>query len=382
MHLILTKLEWLAANWVALAVVLLSFGFIIFVHELGHFLTAKRVGITVYEFALGFGPKLFARTVDGTEYCLRAFPLGGFVRMEGEDDPDANPDDPGSFLNKPWMSQIVVLGGGCFMNYVSALAALLLLGFVHGSMPNPDRMLVPLNLVGGIQDGSPAAKAGLAVDDRIVAINDAPVENFLDVVSKVRGHGGEEIKVSVVREGKPIDFRLVPLAVDDGSPEHRKIGRMGVIPTSKGTIAWVPIDSAADCFSRSGQWITKITLLPFEILSRLTRHEITVKEVGEGTGGPLLIGQMLFEVYHQGIWALLFFWAIICTSVGSFNLLPIPALDGARILFVSIGALRGRPIDPRKEGVVHLAGLVVLLCAMAAFSVHDVIRMWHGVHFF
>lgn len=382
MQHIIDGLGWFVTNWFALVVVLLSFGLIIFVHELGHFLTAKRVGITVHEFALGFGPKLFSRVHDGTEYCLRAFPFGGFVRMEGEDDPEGNPDDPGSFLNKSVTAQIVVLGGGCFMNYVSALAVLLLLGFAHGAIPNPDHMMVPLNIVGGVQSDSPAARAGLKEGDHIVAVNDTPVATFIDVVNQVRGHGGEEIKISVTRDGQPMDFRLTPNVVDDGSTEHRKVGRMGVIPTSKGTIAWLPVSGAGEVFNRSGEWIVKITLLPMEIVQRLVRKETTLKEVGEGTGGPLLIGQMLFEIYHQGVWPLLFFWAIICVSVGSFNLLPIPALDGARILFVGIGALRGRPLDPRKEGMVHMVGLAVLLVAMAAFSVHDVVRMVKGVKFF
>lgn len=376
MQHIIDGLGWLATNWVALVVVLLSFGFIIFVHELGHFLTAKRVGITVHEFALGFGPKLFSRMHNGTEYCLRIFPFGGFVRMEGEDDPEGNPEDPGSFQNKSVMAQIVVLGGGCFMNYVSALVVLLLLGFVRGI---PD--LVPPSIVESVQQDSPAARAGIAKGDRIVAVNSTTVENFRDLLREVRPRGGEEITVTVDRGGQSLSFKLTP-KLEENPATHEKVGRMGVIPPKQSTLSWKPASGAGEVFEMAGGWLVRITVLPFEIVARLTRSEVTLKEVGEGTGGPLLIGQMLFELYHQGIWALLFFWAIICTSVGSFNLLPIPALDGARILFVSIGALRGRPLDPRKEGMVHMVGLAVLLVVMFAFSVQDVLRMVRGVKFF
>lgn len=376
MQSLLNGLGWFAANWVALVVVLLAFGFIIFVHELGHFLTAKRVGITVHEFALGFGPKLFSRTVNGTEYCLRVFPFGGFVRMEGEDDPDGNPADPGSFQNKSVMAQIVVLGGGCFMNYVSALAVLIALGFLRGI---PD--LVPPSIVDSVQENKPAARAGIQKGDRIVAVNGTPVGNFRELLAQVRPRGGQEITVSVDRSGQPLTFTLTP-DLDEDKATHEQVGRMGVVPPRQTTLSWRPATGAKDVFDMAGGWVVRITVLPFEIIARLTRSEVTLKEVREGTGGPLLILQMLFELYHQGIWALLFFWAIICTSVGSFNLLPIPALDGARILFVSIGALRGRPLDPRKEGLVHMVGLAVLLVAMGAFSVHDVVRMMRGVKFF
>src|SRR5689334_14628 len=123
----MTWLYWLATNWVALVVVLLAFGFIIFVHELGHFMIAKRVGVRVHEFALGFGPKLYSRKNGETEYCLRIFPFGGFVRMEGEDEGESDPNDPGNFQNKSVGAKMAVLVGGCAMNYLSALIVLLVL---------------------------------------------------------------------------------------------------------------------------------------------------------------------------------------------------------------------------------------------------------------
>jgi regulator of sigma E protease len=373
-------LVWLATNWLALVVVLLAFGFIIFVHELGHFLTAKRAGITVHEFALGFGPKLYSRKVAETEYCLRIFPFGGFVRMEGEDDPDSDPNDPGNFLNKPVMSQIVVLGGGCFMNYLSALLVLLFLGFFHG-IPHLDPAPVP-SVIGGLVQGDPAEKAGLQPNDLIVKVEGHDVATFEDLVKQISPRGGQPTRITVMRDDKSLEFTLTPKPAED-EKTHEKVGRVGVKPLSpKVTLSWTTATSAGEVFQMAGYWINKITLLPVEIVRRLTHHEMTVAEVKEGTGGPLAIGQMLFELYQQGLWALLFFWAIISVSVGSFNLLPIPALDGARILFVGIGALRGRPLDPRKESMVHFAGLVVLLGVMAIFTLYDVKRMIQGVHFF
>jgi len=366
-------------------VVLLSFGFIIFVHELGHFMFAKKVGITVHEFALGFGPKLFSKKLAETEYCLRAFPFGGFVRMEGEDDPDSDPNDPGNFQNKPVLSQILVVSGGCFNNYVSALIVLLVIGFAHG-IPQ----MVKPNLVGAVLPDSPAQIAGLQPGDRITSINGKPIDNFETLVDTVGPLGGQKLKVTVQRGTDTKEFSVDALQKDPKTQKdneedpvsHKPVGRIGVAPPNTITLLWTPAANSGEVFSMAGQWITKITLLPVEIVRRLVEQKITVNEVKEGTGGPLLIGQMLFELYHQGIWALLFFWAIICTSVGSFNLLPIPALDGARILFLGIGALRGRPLDPRKEGMVHAVGLMVLLAVMVLFTIHDVGRIWNQNHIF
>lgn len=384
MHMIGSGLAWLATNWVALVVVLLAFGFIIFVHELGHFMFAKKVGITVHEFALGFGPKLFSKKVAETEYCLRAFPFGGFVRMEGEDDPDSDPNDPGSFQNKPVLSQILVVSGGCFNNYVAAFVVLLILGFTRGipEMTKPSE-------IGALQDGLPAQRAGLKPGDKILQVNGAPIDNFETLIKEVGPLGGKQIAVKVQRGDETLDFTMVPEVKDPKTGEpytdpvtHKPTSRIGVVPANKATLVWSPATGAGDVFHMAGHWIGQITLLPILIVQRLTAHEMTLNDVKEGTGGPVLIGQMLFDLYHQGIWALLFFWAIICTSVGAFNLLPIPALDGARIFFLGIGALRGRPIDPRKEGMVHAVGLMVLLAVMVLFTIHDVGRMIKGVHFF
>lgn len=376
MQLLGSGLIWLAVNWVALLVVLLAFGFIIFVHELGHFMFAKKVGITVHEFALGFGPKLYSKKSGDTEYCLRAFPFGGFVRMEGEDDPDADPNDPGNFQNKPVLSQILVVSGGCFNNYVAALLVLLAIGFVRG-MPD----LVQSNVVGSLQENSPALRAGLQPEDRIVSVNGVPVDSFNALVREVRPNADKRISLTVLRKEQTLDIALVPKAEHDPIA-NKTVGLIGVRPSNKITLTWTRPSAPWDVLRMAGRWLVRITLLPVEIVQRLVRREMTVSEVREGTGGPLLIGQMLFELYHQGIWALLFFWAIICTSVGSFNLLPIPALDGARILFLGIGVLRGRPLDPRKEGMVHALGLMVLLAVMVLFTIHDVGRMLKGVHFF
>ncbi len=376
MHIIGSWLSWFATNWVALLVVLLAFGFIILVHELGHFLTAKRVGITVHEFALGFGPRVFSRKVDETEYCLRAFPFGGFVRMEGEDDPEADPNDPGSFQNKSVLSRLVVLGGGCFMNYVSATFALLLIGFVHG-IP----AIVHSNVVGGVVANSPAAKAGLQAGDRIVAVDGTTVGNFEALQQQIKGRGNMLTTISVLRDGKALSFQVTPQVAQVPGVAHSR-ALIGVRQSGIATIAWTPSQGARQVFAWTGNWVNQVTFLPLTIMERIHSHQMTVSQVREDSGGPLAIGQMLFELYHQGVWALMFLWAIICLSVGAFNLLPFPALDGARMLFVGLGAVRGRPLDPRKEGVVHTVGLAVLLLVMVMFTVQDVHRIFSNIHFF
>jgi regulator of sigma E protease len=366
---------WFVHNWPALLVVLFAFGLIIFVHELGHFSIAKRVGIRVHEFALGFGPKLFSRTKGETEYCLRAFPFGGFVRMEGEDDPDSDPNDPGSFQNKSMLAQVAVLGGGCFMNYMSALLVLLLIGFCKG-IPSAG----PTTVVKDVMPGSPALAAGIQAKDKIVAINGAPVPNWSSLTAAIEPNAGKSIKVTVQRDGQEKTFDIVPRADKDDA----KIGRIGVQPSGNlMNPEFVKPDNPMQVFTASGRYLATVTLLPIDIISGLlVTKKYDFKQVKEGTGGPVMIGQMFFEVYQKGIWTLLFFWAIICCSVGAFNLIPFPALDGARIFFIGVGALRGRPLDPRKEGMLHVAGLMLLLTLMVLFTIQDVSRMVQGIHLF
>ena len=369
-------LTWIAANWMTLLVVIFSFGFIVFVHELGHFAIAKRVGIRVYEFALGFGPRLWGRKYGETEYNLRIFPFGGFVRMEGEDDPESDPNDPGSFQNKPVLSQIAVVGGGCFMNYLCSMLVLLCIGFAHG-VPEIGRAAI----ISGVEKDSPAAKAGLQAGDRVLTVDGKPIGLWPDLTDAVEPNPGRELAITVRRNGQEQSFKVV--AREKIGEGGKRAGQLGVLNSQQLiAIKFKPATSATQVFQDTGAWLGRITVLPAVIVYRMLAKQIEPKVVAEGMGGPLLIGQMFFEIYHQGIWALLFFWAFICASVGAFNLIPFPALDGARMVFLGIGAVRGRPLDPRKEGMVHMVGLMLLLSVMVLFTIQDVKRMIGGVKFF
>lgn len=368
-------LGWVLQNAIALIVVLLAFGLVIFVHELGHFSVAKWVGITVHEFALGFGPRIFGFKKGETEYNLRAFPFGGFVRMEGEDDPESDPNDPGSFLNKPVGAQIAVVGGGVFVNYMSALFVLLLVGFVWG-IPDP----LAGRVIASVEGGSVAEKAGLKPKDEILSVEGQKVRRFDEVVSAIQARPGQPTQVTLKRDGAEQTITLTPDTVDQGG---KKIGRVGI--RGGGSIVsfgFVPASSASEVFQMAGGWLVRITIMPFEIARQVFSKERSFSEVREGVGGPIGIGTMFFEIYSMGLPSILFFWAIINAAVGGFNILPIPALDGARLLFLGIGAIRGRPIDPRKEGMVHMIGLAVLLTVMVLVSIQDVSRLLRGVKFF
>lgn len=362
-------------NLALLLVVLLAFGLVIFVHELGHFSIAKWVGIRVHEFALGFGPRLFGWRRGETEYNLRAFPFGGFVRMEGEDDPESNPNDPGSFQNKPVASQMAVVGGGVFMNYLCALLVLLLVGFLYGV---PDVAPTDTTAVGVVVTGSVAEKAGLQVFDKLMAVNGQPVAHWSDVLDKIQPNPGKEITLTVQRGNEQKTFKMVP---EEGTLNGKKVGRIGIAPGG-GKFVFEPATSAMQVFEGAGRWLVRVTLLPFDLVSRLVHKEMSVNSARQQMGGPIAIGAMFYEIIAKGLPSILFFWAVISASVGGFNILPIPALDGARMLFLAVGAVRGRPIDPRKEGMVHMVGLMVLLAVMVLFSIQDVARLLHGIKFF
>ena len=371
-------METVLQNTIALAVVLLAFGMVIFVHEAGHFSIAKWVGIRVHEFALGFGPRLYGFRKGETEYNLRAFPFGGFVRMEGEDDPDSRPDDPGSFQNKTVGQQLAVLGGGVAMNYICAFIVLVCIGFARG-VPTMEQA-EPTSVVGDVVAGSVADKAGIRKKDRIVSVDGQPISTFKELLEKVQPSGGKELTLVVDRRGEMLTLKMTPLSEESGG---KKVGRIGVKNQNVFKPVFTPVSNPSEVFVMAGTWLGRITMMPFELVKRVfITREMSATYARENMGGPIAIGQMFFEIYYEGFWAIAFFWAVISASVGGFNILPIPALDGARIFFVGLGAIRGRPIDPRKEGMVHMVGLVVLMTVMLLFSIQDVMRIFKGVKFF
>ncbi len=334
---------------------IVMFSIIIFVHEFGHFVTARMFGVTVHEFAIGMGPQIFSRQKGETKYSLRLIPIGGFCSMEGED--SEKTDDPGSINSKPWYARLVILSAGSIMN--------LILGFVITvifvwSVYAPTG--IPTTVVDQVMEQS-ALYGQLLPGDRIVALNGDRINIRRDLDDLMLENGIKEAVLSVKRDGKKIDFKFTPLEgkYQDGSNAY--------------LVGFTPKTQPANLFSvlREGYYNTVYSgKLVFKSLKMLISGQAKVSDVSGPVG---VVGVMNDQAQNGGILALLFLASFISVNIGLMNLLPLPALDGGRIFFVLIEAVRRKPIPPEKEGVVHFVGIVLLMGLMVFVTWNDIMKL-------
>jgi regulator of sigma E protease len=321
------------------------FGMIVFAHELGHFMTAKYNGIRVHEFALGMGPTIYKKQGKETVYSLRAFPIGGFVKMEGEDEAS---DDPRSFSNKKPYQRLIVLAAGAFMNFVLAYLLLVIIMFSMGS---------PSNIVGDLVPGLPALEAGIMAEDKIVSINGVTIKSWEDVIFNINNSRGEVLTIEVVRnQDDTLFIDVVPNVREDGSYQ------IGIQ-----TKFVKKIDQA---FGMAGKQFVSFFTDIFKFFTSIGKSEVEAELVG-----PVGLVSIIGEVSRQGIMNLLLLAAYISINLGIVNLLPFPALDGGRIIFVLIEMVIGRPIDREKEGYVHFIGFAILMALMVFLVFKDISKL-------
>jgi regulator of sigma E protease len=346
---------------VLLAVVLLAV--LVAIHELGHLITAKACGVRVNEFSLGFGPVLRHTYWAGTQISLRAVPLGGFVRMEGEDAAGAaasrlapTPRDRpipsgGTLISRPRWQRALVLAAGSLSNI---LLALILLSAYAATGPSQA-------VIQGVVSGSPAAAVGLRSGDVLAAIDGVSVDNSPDGLKLIRQHAGSWVRLSVLRNGHPLggDLRVHLRPPGQVALGVRLDPRPGPHPLADviwaGQTAWMFVGALGSIL---GQMIAG--LIPLSQLS-----------------GPIGIVGEVGAVASAGWEPLLFWTALISLQLGLLNLLPLPALDGGRLLFLAVEAVRGRPLDPRREGLVHYFGFAMLISLMVVISFNDVLKVLH-----
>lgn len=363
-------LAWWSANWAPTLWIVIIFGLMIFIHEFGHFIVAKALGVRVIEFAMGFGKKLVAFRGGDTEYSLRLFPLGGYVKMVGEGEA-GDPDDPGNFQNKSVGARIAIIAAGPLMNCVLAFVLLVSLGLFLG------RIQPTLTTeVHQVRDDKPAARAGIVRGDRIVAVNGAPVDLGEKVMEIIQRSEGKEIVLLVDRGGARRTVTLTPVR----NPETGKgIIGVGFKPVSPPAFASPGIGAAVDNVTVT---FATVGLMPIKVIQMLLSKEMQWKDVKEGSAGPIGIGQFIFEAATAGAGHLLWVAGILNVAIGFFNLYPIPALDGARIAFLGLGVVLRKPINPEKEEFVHFLGFVLLILLVLVVSYQDVLRLIQGKKLF
>ena len=338
----------------ASAIILL--GIVIFVHELGHFYSARKAGIKVKSFGMGFGPKLFSWTgKDGVQYVLRLLPLGGYCRYYGEDETIENDED--AFYNQPVGKRALSTFAGPLMNFVTAVVAFFLFLAVFGE-------LITVPVIGEVNAGQPAAESGLLVGDRFVRVNGAEVKNTADVSNVISKSDGEPVELTIDRHGSLIGVVVVPEIID---PEA---GR-----------AMIGITYAFET-QRHGVWDSAVSAVKMTGLSAMSIFDFLKGLVTRGQGAGDVVGPIgTIQVVAQetrvgGFRAYIAMLGIISVSLGFFNLLPIPGLDGSRLLFLLVEKIRGKRIDPNKEGMVHLIGIGLLLLLMIPVYIRDIVKLF------
>lgn len=320
------------------------FGMIVFAHELGHFTTAKLNGIKIHEFALGMGPVILKKQGKETLYSLRALPIGGYVKMEGEDE---DSDDPRSFSNKKPLPRLIILAAGAIMNFILAYVLLVIIMFGMGA---------PSNYVGDVIADYPAIEAGIQVNDEIIAIDNQPIKSWDDVIASIDGSDGKSIEVTVKRGNDTLNLSLTP------KPKEGSGYQIGIQ-----TKFVKKVDQAFVMAGRQfGTFFTDI----FKFFTQLGRGNVQGDIVG-----PVGLVSIVGQVSKTGIMNLLLLAAYISINLGIVNLLPFPALDGGRIIFVIIEMIKGKPIDREKEGYVHFIGFAILMALMVFLVIRDVQRL-------
>ncbi|WP_053219626.1 RIP metalloprotease RseP [Virgibacillus senegalensis] len=410
---------------------ILMFGLLVFIHEFGHFIFAKRAGMLVREFAIGFGPKVFSHKKNETLYTIRLLPMGGYVRVAGEDPeiielkpgqhiglefnkngavskiivnnkskhPDARvievehadldhrlviegyeideeeklsfPIDPQAdfvmdevetqiapydrqFASKTKAQRAMQLFAGPMMNFLLAAVIFFLLGMLNG---------VPADraIIGNVVSDSPAEEAGFQDGDEVIQIGDRSISTWEEFTEIVRAHPEEELSMRVDRGKEQVELQVIPKS---NVAQDEEIGQIGVqAATEKSVFKAVPYS-----INQTYEW-TKLILVN---LSMLVTGQFSLDMLS----GPVGIYDATDQVVQTGMLNLLMWTSALSINLGIINLLPLPALDGGRLLFVGIEAVRGKPVDPQKEGVVHFVGFALLMLVMIVVTWNDIQRLF------
>jgi len=343
-------------------------GSLIIVHEFGHFIVAKWSGVGVLKFSVGFGPTLFGRTVNGTEYVLSAIPLGGFVKMVGEDPDATEPVDPRiSFSHQSVWKRIAIVMAGPVFNLLFAFLIFTVVLGIYGQR-------VPLEQarIGVVTKDMPAAKAGLQADDLVTGIDAKPVRTWEELSTAIRGSGGAAVTLDVKRGDETIQLVVTPEARPEKSIFGEAIGTTYLIGIERGfeLVKVGPIEAIVNGAEQTAWWCRTLIMSVVKIVQgRIPAQEI---------GGPILIAQAAGQQAQIGLESLLLFIAVISINLGVLNLLPIPILDGGHLLFFVLEIVMRRPLDLRHREIAQQVGLVILISLMAFAFYNDILRVIRG----
>ena len=339
------------------------FSALILIHEFGHYLTARLCGVTVHEFALGMGPQVFSRVSkkSGIRYSIRLFLIGGYVSMDGE---DGDSENPNAFCNKNVWQRILIIVAGAGMNILLGFIAMFIL--TTSTVAGTEGALLPTNVIAEFNQGATSnmqGENGLMVGDRVMTVGGFPVFTGYDLVYEITNSGYEPIDMGVVRDGKFVKLTGVQFPTTEekgvifGSYDFKVYGKNPNI-----------LNLCLYSLNRATSTIKMVYDSLFDLLTG--RYGV------DAVSGPVGTTEVIGQAAQKGSNTLLYLIAVITINLGVFNLLPVPALYGGRLLFLIIELIRGKPINRDLEGYVHFIGIIILFGLMALISIKDIIGLF------
>jgi regulator of sigma E protease len=329
----------------------LALGIVIFIHELGHLLAAKRSGIGVYEFSIGMGPKIYSFKSNETEYSLRILPFGGFVKLVGMDDKeDATIDPNQNFHEKPISKRFLTIAAGSIMNILLGFIIFIIIAFFVGTA-------TPTNQIKTVFPNTPAAEAGLIANDKIVMINNNIIKDLIKTINK---SPNIPLIFTIERDAKQFNITITPKPKKD-----QKTGIIGIsfeTETHKANIFTAISFGAKETIRQTKQ--------VFITLSMLVKGSVNFKDMA----GPIGIIQIASTLFNKGIVNFLNIMAIISISLGVINLMPFPVLDGGHIAFLGIEFLRKKKLNEKTETIINNTGAAILISLMVLIVINDILN--------
>ena len=352
----------MSANIISFVIVL---GVLIFAHELGHFLLAKLMGVGVEKFSLGFGPKIVSKKIGMTEYMISSIPLGGYVKMVGEE-PDAELDDsllPLSFSHKGLFRRSMIVLAGPVFNLLLSVVIFFVFFLVSGlPIMKPE--------VGEVKEGMPAHEGGIRPGDSIVSIDGKLVSRWEEMAALIKESGGRPLNIGILRNNTGISVKIAPKVVSSQNLFGEQIEKYAIGITASGAFSvekLTPLEAGAEGVSQTWE-IAKLTVVA---IGKIISGTVSAKTLG----GPIMIAQMAGQQAKAGITNLIFFIALLSVNLGIINLLPIPVLDGGHLMFFFIEAVGRKPVNIKVREVAQQVGIVVLIMLMIFVFYNDIVRV-------
>ena len=329
------------------------------IHELGHFIFAKKSGIYVYEFSIGMGPRLFKfkRKNDETEYSIRLFPIGGYVNMAGEDlEQDKSIPQDKQMFSKPWYQRFLTIIAGVLFNFILAIILLFIVGLNTGVPSNK-------NIISSVEVGASSYTNGLKEKDLITKVNGVSVDNTDELLLEMEVNMGKNITFEVIHEDNSKEnITVTPQKIETNDEVSYKYGFSLVNEKERGIIP-----SIKYAFVKTGSLISQMAKIIFYlIIGKLKLNSLS---------GPVGIYNVVGDAASAGFINLVYLTAYLCINVGFINLIPFPAFDGGRALFLIIEKIKGSRVNPKVENIIHSIGFILLLILMVLITFTDITKL-------